>query len=154
MESSSLLPVRCACGGCSTWTLIELQGELERSDGAPLDNLDVGVFCSSAPVRSRQTPAALLMRTQETLQLTVGYHRLEGKLVPLRTPLAILSRHEDEPGAPASAFVVVGIVRSKYLFKNRPLALISAPEAGKRAKTADASASSALFSLRKTLGGK
>ena len=67
------------------------------------------------------------------MQLTVGYHRLEGKLVALRKPLAILRKTGSEG---SSSFEVVGVARSKWLFKTRPLALISAPEAsGKRAKT-------------------
>jgi DNA-directed RNA polymerase subunit N (RpoN/RPB10) len=46
-----LLPVRCSCGACDTWSLVELQGEVELTDGEALDGLDVGVLCCSAPVR-------------------------------------------------------------------------------------------------------
>ena len=84
---------------------------------------------------------------QETLQLTVGYHRLEGKLVALKKPLAILRRPEEG----ASAYEVVGVVRAKYHFKNRPRALISAPEAAKRSKaggTDTAAATALLFGRR------
>ena len=66
-----LIHVRCSCGTCQEWVLIELQvrfraratarapalslhaqGEIERSDGeAVLDSLEVGSLCKAATVR-------------------------------------------------------------------------------------------------------
>ena len=68
----TLIHVRCTCGTCQEWVLIELQvrcvmrvparsaralsfrvqGEIERSDGeAVLDSLEVGTLCKAATVR-------------------------------------------------------------------------------------------------------
>ena len=68
----TLIHVRCTCGTCQEWVLIELQvrsgrraparrtralsmraqGEIERSDGeAVLDSLEVGTLCKSTTVR-------------------------------------------------------------------------------------------------------
>lgn len=83
------------------------------------------------------------------MQLTVGYHRLEGKLVALKKPLAILRKVDAEAGASANEageaveYEVVGVIRAKWHFKTRPRALITAPEAGKRPKAAQSNA--ALF---------
>ena len=69
------------------------------------------------------------------MQLTIGHHRVDGKQVALPKPLAILQKASATPGE--VAYEVVGVIRSKYHFKTRPLALIAAPENGrKRVKTA------------------
>lgn len=96
-----------------------------------------------------------------TVFLTIGYHQLDGKVMDLKKPLLLLERREEgevmgedeaeaPPGYKASrapvrtgftrgAFScpnllrqVVGVLRKKYLFKNRPRALISKPEQLKR----------------------
>ena len=90
--------------------------------------------------------------SQETLQLTVGYHRLEGKLVLLKKPLAVLRRQEGcEEGE--AAYEVVGVVRSKWSFKTRPLALITPVEGGS-GKRAKAEAKVGSLSLFRGRGGK
>jgi hypothetical protein len=91
----------------------------------------------------------LVFVLQETLQLTIGHHRVDGKLVQLKKPLAILHK-APATGADGVAYEVVGVVRSKYHFKNRPLALISAPVAGKKPKHAGASAASNFFRRKET----
>ena len=78
------------------------------------------------------------------MQLTIGYHQLEGKRVALKKPLAILERvgaasAEEEGGAAAAegeeqapsaaSYRVAGVLRHKVLFKARPRALISKPAA-------------------------
>lgn len=90
--------------------------------------------CRSARRRRRLT--RVLGRQQETLQLTIGHHRVEGKQVQLKKPLAIL-RKSPASGPDGVAYDVVGVIRSKVHFKTRPLALISAPEAGKKRAKVD-----------------
>ncbi|KAK9828101.1 hypothetical protein WJX81_004331 [Elliptochloris bilobata] len=89
--------------------MIELQGELERRDAAqPGKDFMFGRITRSA--------------TKEgMLELLIGYHLLEGTVVKLKKPLA-----------PAVEYKVVGVVRHKVLFKNRPRALISKPDPTRR----------------------
>jgi len=56
--------------------------------------------------------------------MDIGNHRLEGKVVELSKPLIVTeknesSHHSDLDGETVN-YDVVGIVRRKYLFKNRP----------------------------------
>jgi chromosome transmission fidelity protein 8 len=74
---------------------------------------------------------------------TIGNHQLEGKVVPLAKPLAMMQKQQpptsgndddDDDGnevdgdassntkqpSAAASYDIVGIVRSKYLFKHRP----------------------------------
>ena len=64
----------------------------------------------------------------------------------LKKPLAVLRRQEGS-GEGESAYEVVGVVRSKWSFKTRPLALISPVEggSGKRAKAEAKVGSLSLF---------
>lgn len=78
----------------------------------------------------------------DSVKLTIGYHQLEGKRVPLKKPYAILDRaapgqqqqaeqqpqqREGQSALPHAGYKVIGVVRSKLLFKTRPRALISKP---------------------------
>lgn len=76
------------------------------------------------------------------MKFTIGYHEVEGSLAVLKKPVAILRKnfevsdllntHEESSAIVRSGFEVVGIVRNKYIFKNRPRAMISKPEATKK----------------------
>lgn len=80
-----------------------------------------------------------MMRFQDTVYLTIGHHQLEGQVVPLKKPLAVLQKQiescvEDldenmEPPKDCKiCYKLVGVVRDKYHFKSRPRALITKPE--------------------------
>lgn len=92
--------------GTKEWAMVELQGEIVRKDGDPNSGgYDLGSF-------SRSKTGNLL--------LTIGYHQLEGSEQKLKKPFAIIQKEE-------SSFKVVGFITKKYLFKQRPRALISKP---------------------------
>ncbi|GBG33852.1 Chromosome transmission fidelity protein 8-like [Hondaea fermentalgiana] len=71
--------------------------------------------------------------------LEIGVHRLEGKIVKIPKPFAVIERIEDHNSAanniedsdqlPVTKFAVRGIIRQKILFKTRPKPLV-----GKRAR--------------------
>nr|XP_051187589.1 uncharacterized protein LOC127301397 [Lolium perenne] len=59
---------------------------------------------------------------------TIGYHELAGTRVTLKKPLLVLRKKKnDGQGGPAAAVEldVIGVIRHKILFKDRPKALIS-----------------------------
>lgn len=90
--------------------MVELQGEIQRKDGDPEGpGYDVGSFTRSS--------------TSGNLVLTIGYHQLEGVEQKLKKPFAILQKDDKGSGS----YTVVGFVSSKYLFKQRPRAMISRP---------------------------
>lgn len=56
----------------------------------------------------------------------MGYHELTGSKVTLKKPLLVLKKLQlDEVEGKATELVVVGIIRTKILFKTRPKPLIS-----------------------------
>ncbi|KAL5206796.1 hypothetical protein ABZP36_035005 [Zizania latifolia] len=64
---------------------------------------------------------------------TVGYHELAGTKVTLKKPLLVLRKKKVElanssAAAAAAELEVVGVIRHKILFKDRPKALISKPQ--------------------------
>mmetsp|Transcript_39982 Transcript_39982/g.102270 ORF Transcript_39982/g.102270 Transcript_39982/m.102270 type:complete len:118 (+) Transcript_39982:338-691(+) len=116
-----IVPVNCGCGECPEWVMVELQGELalREADEMTQEGFDVGVMC---------------MKDKAEINLTIGYHRLDGKVMPLKKPIVIMEKSGGGPSdeKQGAQFSVAGVIRSKILFKNRPKALISKPEAGKR----------------------
>ncbi|XP_065868442.1 uncharacterized protein [Euphorbia lathyris] len=118
------IKVKCSCGAekCPEWAVVELQGvvEVQPSFRDQLQNLVIGELCRPS--------------SQENYTFTVGYHELTGSKVSLKKPLLVLKKVKhmdvDEDCGNHSATVemdVVGIIRHKILFKNRPKALISKP---------------------------
>mmetsp|Transcript_13351 Transcript_13351/g.18242 ORF Transcript_13351/g.18242 Transcript_13351/m.18242 type:complete len:137 (+) Transcript_13351:168-578(+) len=121
-------PVKCACGVCIEWAMLEFQGEIEPQDSnVLLNNLDVGTLCKVS---------------EKKIKLTCGYHEVEGSLVDLKKPIAILKKRLKQNAEAldteviCEAFDIVGVVRKKYMFKHRPKALISKPEATKKQRRA------------------
>ncbi|KIJ51482.1 hypothetical protein M422DRAFT_44013 [Sphaerobolus stellatus SS14] len=125
------LPPTLAKLGSDEIVLIELQGSLEvPQDGTKKDGGNIGVF---RVVNDKPT-------------LTIGYHLLEGKLVSLSKPLAVLykTNHDDDPdgaagwsmdvdesnrnGAPKSngetSYDVVAIIKRKVVFSKRPTPIV------------------------------
>lgn len=100
-------------GPVQEWGLIELQGQLDRrmlEDGTLA--LEIGTLHHAHSTAS--------------LSLTIGYHALDGKILPLKKPLAVMEKC-NERAEGCTAYKLIGVVRNKYLFKMRPKALISKP---------------------------
>lgn len=75
-----LIPIESRDGKAQEWVLVELQGRVESLTSEEVSQIGV----------------LLAGQDGKTLQLTVGYHQLEGKKVPLKKPLAILSKVQRE----------------------------------------------------------
>ncbi|KAM0938804.1 putative chromosome transmission fidelity protein [Dioscorea sansibarensis] len=109
---------RCGNGGCSEWAIVELQGVVESqvsSIGTRVEGLEIGNLCCSSS-------------SPEIYTFTVGYHELSGTKIALKKPLLVLRKHKDDVENvknPRAELEVVGIIRHRILFKNRPKALIS-----------------------------
>ncbi|KAG0543189.1 hypothetical protein BDA96_02G168700 [Sorghum bicolor] len=123
--------VQCGCGesSCPEWAVVELQGVVQpqASFAGDIRGLHIGRLCS-APSPSSSSKAGYTF--------TVGYHELAGTKVTLKKPLLVLRKKkvnagcgEQEPPAAAEEveLEVIGIIRHKILFKDRPKALISKP---------------------------
>ena len=108
---------------CREYCIIELQGEVQHDEGLQ-QGFRIGTMTADAS-------------TADAVFLQIGYHRLEGKRVPLKAPIAVLRRSwpeqadsqadvvmKDAPQAAASCSVpeyhVHGQIRSKYIFRERP----------------------------------
>ncbi|KAK3133052.1 hypothetical protein QOZ80_6AG0531420 [Eleusine coracana subsp. coracana] len=124
--------VRCGCGesSCPEWAVVELQGVVQPQPSFTGDirGLHIGRLCSApSPSSSSSSKAGYTF--------TVGYHELAGTKVTLKKPLLVLRKKkvgggDQEPPTTAAADVeleVIGIIRHKILFKDRPKALISKP---------------------------
>lgn len=111
--------------------LIELQGSLEIDD-VPTDGAVLGqlTFETGREVRPRPHPSSPsatnpLPRShaQEKPTLTVSHHRLEGRIVPLHRPLAVL-QHLPSPSPSLSPgqteYKVTTVLRRKIVFSKRP----------------------------------
>ncbi|CAN6173907.1 unnamed protein product [Urochloa humidicola] len=122
--------VRCGCGepSCLEWAVVELQGVVQpqASFAGDIRGLHIGRLCY-AP-----SPSA----SKGGYTFTVGYHELAGTKVVLKKPLLVLRKKKVSSGgdqeSPAAAEVeqeleVIGVIRHKILFKDRPKALISKP---------------------------
>jgi chromosome transmission fidelity protein 8 len=112
-----LIPIRSEGDGPPAWAMIELQGEIERIiEAIPGEPFDVGT----------------LTATDDTsVQLVIGYHRLEGTKMALKKPVAILekieSNDDDDNDDNEVRYKVIGVVREKLIFKQRPRAIITNP---------------------------
>ncbi|TVU09084.1 hypothetical protein EJB05_42524, partial [Eragrostis curvula] len=135
--------VQCGCGesSCPEWAVVELQGVVQPqpSFAGDIRGLHIGRLCST-PSPSSSSKAGYTF--------TVGYHELAGTKVALKKPLLVLRKKkvnggdQDPPTAAAAADVeleVIGVIRHKILFKDRPKALISKPPT-KEKKTLQSSA--------------
>ncbi|KAJ4755174.1 Chromosome transmission fidelity protein 8 [Rhynchospora pubera] len=117
------IKVKCNCGveNCSEWAILELQGVVESqpSIANQIRGLEIGRLCCSSS------------SSQVNYTFTVGYHELSGTKVSLKKPLLVLKKNKQEEGSVSNNEVdleVIGIIRHKILFKNRPKAIISRPQ--------------------------
>jgi chromosome transmission fidelity protein 8 len=110
-----LIPITSGGDGMPEWAMVELQGTIEIQGGKTHEG-DLAV-----------ATLKLASSGKDTVVMTVGYHQLEGKRVPLKKPLAIMEKTEESQPEGGVGYVVVGVIRNKYLFKTRPRAMISKP---------------------------
>ncbi|PIL36333.1 hypothetical protein GSI_00021 [Ganoderma sinense ZZ0214-1] len=127
------LPSQLVQFGTDELVLIELQGVLEvegNRDGQLVGQLEV----------DSATKKPTLM---------IGYHKLEGKLVNLNKPLAVLHRHDSQPknednedaamevdgsedrvggASEAKSWDMIAIVKRKMVFSKRPMPVVSQPD--------------------------
>ncbi|TKW24367.1 hypothetical protein SEVIR_3G047800v4 [Setaria viridis] len=122
--------VRCGCSdsSCPEWAVVELQGVVQpqASFSGDIRGLHIGRLCSAPSPSS----------SKGGYTFTVGYHELAGTKVTLKKPLLVLRKKKVTGGAadqepPTAAeeaeLEVIGVIRHKILFKDRPKALISKP---------------------------
>ncbi|KAI0046579.1 hypothetical protein FA95DRAFT_1356654 [Auriscalpium vulgare] len=133
-SGSSKLPPSLAQIGTSELVLIELQGTLEVEGDKR--GQTVGTLTMSDDGKTKPT-------------LLVGYHLLEGKVVSLPKPLAVLYRkappsvtpppnddlESDNPSQPDTApeppsYTITAIVRKKLVFSKRPTPIVGALNTG------------------------
>eukprot|EP00976_Prorocentrum_cordatum_P084745 1185784-Prorocentrum_minimum.AAC.2 len=127
------LPVQCDCGECNEWAILEFQGEIElQSPDMPLNNLEVGTLCQITPVcpqHSIRSPTLGVGTLKPVALLRSRFATSEEQATAMQT-----SADGDETKV-CEGFDIIGIVRRKYMFKHRPKALISKPEATKKMRT-------------------
>uniref|UniRef100_A0ACD5YAM3 Uncharacterized protein n=1 Tax=Avena sativa TaxID=4498 RepID=A0ACD5YAM3_AVESA len=118
------IQVRCGCGeaACPEWAVVEVQGVLQPQPcfSGRIQGLHIGRLCSTSSSPS----------SKGAYTFTVGYHELAGTRVTLKKPLLVMRKKKknDGQGGPASVELeVIGVIRHKILFKDRPKALISKP---------------------------
>ncbi|KAM0896472.1 hypothetical protein ACQ4PT_023174 [Festuca glaucescens] len=117
------IQVRCGCGeaACPEWAVVEVQGVLQPQPcfSGRIQGLHIGRLCSTS-----STPSS-----KGAYTFTVGYHELAGTRVTLKKPLLVLRKKKNDgqarPAAPQVELEVIGVIRHKILFKDRPKALIS-----------------------------
>ena len=83
--------------------------------------------------------------SQKKPTLMIGHHLLEGKLVNLPKPLAVLQRKDDDPGADSAMDVdestagsltgstswdIITVVKRKMVFVKRPMPIVGKPSSG------------------------
>ncbi|TFK49386.1 hypothetical protein OE88DRAFT_422511 [Heliocybe sulcata] len=121
-SSSPSLPRALAKLGSSEVVLIELQGSLEVEG----DRAGQAVGTLTFPEDNNAKPTLL-----------IGHHLLEGKLVTLQKPLAVLRRaaptinsasHNDEHEEKGEGrrYDMLAIVRRKIVFSKRPIPVVNA----------------------------
>ncbi|KQJ89771.1 putative uncharacterized protein DDB_G0287975 isoform X2 [Brachypodium distachyon] len=117
------IQVRCGCGeaACPEWTVVEVQGVLQPQPcfSGRIQGLHIGRLCTSSPSSSSNSKGGYTF--------TVGYHELTGTKVTLKKPLLVLRKKKKKNAAEEVELDVIGVIRHKILFKDRPKALISKP---------------------------
>ncbi|XP_052168719.1 chromosome transmission fidelity protein 8 [Oryza glaberrima] len=114
--------VRCGCGeaGCPEWAIVEVQGVVQPQPcfSGRIQGLHIGRLCAAAAAPS----------SKAAFTFTVGYHELAGTKVALKKPLLVLRKKKTTAVAAETELEVIGVIRHKILFKDRPKALISKPQ--------------------------
>lgn len=123
--TSSLPPVLASIG-VNEIVIIELQGSIETEgdySGEAIASLNMSIPASSS--------YSLMDRTDEFTQakptIRLGHHLLEGKIVSLSKPLAILKTvpNPQSDGSSPIAFDITAIIRKKIVFSKRPSPIVT-----------------------------
>ncbi|XP_015586571.1 chromosome transmission fidelity protein 8 homolog isoform X2 [Cephus cinctus] len=96
------------------WVLIELQGDVDTSNGEHMKSQNIGDFHFAKD----GTPI-----------LIIGYHILYGKDTPMSKPIAVLKKKSNSEGClneehPAE-YTVIAIAKRKIIFKTRPKRIVN-----------------------------
>mmetsp|Transcript_1375 Transcript_1375/g.1810 ORF Transcript_1375/g.1810 Transcript_1375/m.1810 type:complete len:125 (+) Transcript_1375:41-415(+) len=106
-------PEGVTVNGIPEWNAIELQGQLV------VESLDEG----SASMDG-QLLGGIKFKQDGTPVLEIGYHSLQGTVVKVKKPFAVIERVKSTPETQGAEFKVVGIVRKKYMFCTRPKPIV------------------------------
>uniref|UniRef100_A0A0E0IHN5 Chromosome transmission fidelity protein 8 n=1 Tax=Oryza nivara TaxID=4536 RepID=A0A0E0IHN5_ORYNI len=127
--------VRCGCGeaGCPEWAIVEVQGVVQpqpcfsgRIQGLHIGRLCAAAAAAAAPQEPTSAGGGLPPHSlPAAFTFTVGYHELAGTKVALKKPLLVLRKKKTTAVAAETELEVIGVIRHKILFKDRPKALIS-----------------------------
>lgn len=113
--------IRMEGDGPKDWTMLDFQGAIvTREEGCSLDGMDLG---------------HLARKGERGAILTIGNQRLDGKIVELKQPLAIMKRNNiydkevceemetdtvsDDKLNSRQEFVIVGLIKKKIVFTHR-----------------------------------
>eukprot|EP00960_Hanusia_phi_P001583 45811-Hanusia_phi.AAC.1 len=101
--------VKTPSDGPKEWTMIEMQGMLVARDSSDcLDGLDIGNL--------------QMRKGDKNVSLVIGNQRLEGKIVDLSNPLAVMLKGKSESfesGQSATEYSIAGIIKKKIVFNHR-----------------------------------
>ena len=116
------------------WTLIDMQGSIEARSGTnSLEGVEFGTLVRevrSPPFFSFLSAArdgTTCARQEDAPKLIMGKMQMEGEIVKLKKPLAIMSLVKQEDGT--AEYHTAGVVRQKIVFKARPVPLVNAKPA-------------------------
>ncbi|KAJ3538785.1 hypothetical protein NM688_g6471 [Phlebia brevispora] len=144
-RSGRKLPPSFAQFGTDEIVLVDLQGVLDvegEMKGQFVGKLSVDDETVSMTFASRTRRTTTYRAEQKKPSLLIGHHLLEGKLVNLPKPLAIMHRvppepTEDDPSgldddSPTSTsapptWKIVAVVKRKMVFAKRPMPMVGKP---------------------------
>ena len=139
------LPPQLANLGNGDLVLIELQGTLEvqgSTDSQFVGTLEIDpkTVCTLAAITKSRTLTRAHFAFQNKLSLVIGPHFLEGKIVSLPAPLAIMEKKKSSPDDQISGmdaddeksreeveWQISAVVRKKVIFVKRPMPLLNRP---------------------------
>ena len=101
------------------YNMVELNGTV----AATWEGIPIGADGSDRRLLQGRELGAFSMTALGKPQLVVNSHRLIGKVEKFREPVAVLRRRRGGAGGGAqdeAHLQIVGVVREKYVFKNRP----------------------------------
>ncbi|WZN64726.1 hypothetical protein HKI87_10g62830 [Chloropicon roscoffensis] len=120
------------------WAALEFQGELKKwkrvkrgkDDAIAKDAADLRLFASSFVAGLKFGLFEVDKKDETKATVIIGHHKLEGEKVTLSKPLAVLKKRREGTGDGPDGdgrvkYDVEGVIRWKFIFKERPRLLIS-----------------------------